>query len=74
MSFGILYPGRVSFCATNPFRDFFRLLNTDFLVTAGISDWAIRFQTGYKVEYVVLLRTLWVENSSFMSYNIEEFI
>ena len=28
--------------------------NTDFIVTSGISDWAIKFKTGTKSEYVVL--------------------
>ena len=28
--------------------------NTDFIVTSGISDWAVRFKTGCKSEYVVL--------------------
>jgi len=28
--------------------------NTDFIVTSGISDWAIRFKTGTKSEYVVI--------------------
>ncbi len=27
---------------------------TDFIVTSGISDWAIRFKTGCKSEYVVI--------------------
>ncbi len=28
--------------------------NTDFIVTSGLSDWAIKFKTGTKSEYVVL--------------------
>ena len=28
--------------------------NTDFIVTSGISDWAIKFKTGTKSEYVVI--------------------
>lgn len=28
--------------------------NTDFIVTSGISDWAIKFKTGCKSEYVVI--------------------
>ena len=27
---------------------------TDFIVTSGISDWAIKFKTGTKSEYVVI--------------------
>ena len=27
---------------------------TDFIVTSGISDWAIRFKTGCKSEYVIV--------------------
>lgn len=29
-------------------------LNTDFIVTSGLSDWAIKFKTGTKSEYVVI--------------------
>ena len=29
-------------------------LNTDFIVTSGISDWAIKFKTGTKSEYVII--------------------
>ena len=28
--------------------------NTNFIVTSGISDWAIKFKTGCKSEYVVI--------------------
>ena len=28
--------------------------NTDFIVTSGISDWAIKFKTGCKSEYVMV--------------------
>lgn len=28
--------------------------NTDFIVTSGISDWAIKFKTGTRSEYVVI--------------------
>ena len=28
--------------------------NTDFIVTSGISDWAIQFKTGCRSEYVVI--------------------
>ncbi len=31
-----------------------RINNTDFIITSGISDWAIKFKTGTKSEYVVL--------------------
>ena len=29
--------------------------NTNFIVTSGISDWAIKFKTGCKSEYLMLL-------------------
>ena len=28
--------------------------NTDFIVTSGISDWAIKFKTGTKSEFVII--------------------
>ena len=28
--------------------------NTNFVVTSGISDWAIKFKTGCKSEYVII--------------------
>ncbi len=28
--------------------------NTNFIVTSGISDWAIKFKTGCKSEYVIV--------------------
>ena len=28
--------------------------NTDFIVTSGISDWAIKFKTGCRSEYVII--------------------
>ena len=28
--------------------------NTDFIVTSGISDWAIQFKTGCRSEYVII--------------------
>lgn len=28
--------------------------NTNFIVTSGISDWAFKFKTGCKFEYVVI--------------------
>lgn len=31
-----------------------RIKDTDFIVTSGISDWAIKFKTGTKSEYVVI--------------------
>ena len=31
-----------------------RIKDTDFIVTSGISDWAINFKTGTKSEYVVI--------------------
>lgn len=31
-----------------------RLLNTDFIVTSGISNWAFRFKTGCRSEYVLI--------------------
>lgn len=31
-----------------------RRRNTDFIVTSGISDWAVRFKTGCRSEYVMI--------------------
>ena len=31
-----------------------RRKNTDFIVTSGISDWAIKFKTGTKSEFVII--------------------
>ena len=31
-----------------------RRKNTDFIVTSGISDWAIKFKTGTRSEYVII--------------------
>lgn len=31
-----------------------RINNTDFIVTSGISDWALKFKTGTRSEYVIL--------------------
>lgn len=33
---------------------FERLGNTNFIVTSGISDWALQFKTGTRSEYVII--------------------
>ena len=34
--------------------DYEKRENTNFVVTSGISDWAIKFKTGCKSEYVII--------------------